>query len=263
MANFLFIEGLEIDFYNPRSVLLFICILQGVVFAAMLFFRSRRQKTQSDFWLALLLVCICLSLVTPLIGFANIYDRNQWLTYFPFGVAYSFGVCVYFYVLTLTDATRRFTKRDFLLFIPSILYLIFRFALFAQTVEFKAWFDKNYYVPVVGKIIFVTEFIWNIALLFLALRHYRKYRAWLNENFSDTEKIKFDWLRNFLYLFAFVLILNAVFDFISGFVVRLSYVQYFYFELVLALVTYYVAIAGYLRSQTITVNFTPKAEIPL
>lgn len=260
MANFLFIEGLELDFFNPRSVILFICILQGAIFAALLFFRYLKNKKSADFWLGALLVMLCLSLITPFIGFANFYDRNQWLTYFPFGIAYSYGVCVYFYVLTLTNSERKFTAKDWLFFVPSIIYLIFRFALFAQDLEFKEWFDKNYYVPIAGPIVFVTELIWNLIFLWLSIKHYQKYRDWLDENFSDTERLKFDWLRNFLYVFTFILILGAVFDFTTSFVVRLSYIQYFYFELVLALVTYYLAVAGYLRSQTIELNFTPKVE---
>lgn len=260
MANFLFIEGLPLDFFNPRSVVLFICILQGAIFAALLLVRYFKQKKLADFWLAALLILLCLSLITPLIGFANVYDRNQWLTYFPFGITYGFSVCVYFYVLTLTNSERKFEPQDWLFFVPSIIYLIFRFALFAQNLEFKARFDENYYVPFVGKFIFVTELIWNIFLLWLSIKHYQKYRAWLDENFSNTEKIKFDWLRNFLYIFTFIVVLGAVFDFIGSFVFRLSYVQYFYFELVTAFVTYYLAIAGYLRSQTIEIVFKPLAE---
>ena len=118
----------------------------------------------------------------------------------------------------------------------------------------------NYYVPFAAPFIFVTEFAWNVAFLYFAIEHYRKYRAWLNENFSDTEKIKFDWLRNFLYVFTSVFILGAAFDFTKSFVFKLSYIQYFYFELVLALTTYYLAIAGYLRSQTIKLNFQKVEE---
>lgn len=261
MANFpAFIEGLEIDFYNPRSAVLFVCILQGVVFAALLFWRSRQNKSWADFWLALLLVFLCSSLVTPFVGFANVYDRNQWLTYFPFNNPYVYGVLIYFYVLSLTDSKRRFERRDSLLFVPAVVFLVFRLALFWQTLEFKDWFNENYYVPVAGPIVFVTEFVLNVIFLGFALKHYRKYRRWLDENFSDTERIKFDWLRNFLYIFTFVFVLGGVFDFTDSFVFSLSYIQYFYFELVLALVTYYLAIAGYLRSATIELNFAPQIE---
>jgi AraC-like DNA-binding protein len=250
----------KIDFFNPRSIICLIAILQGLVFAGMLVLRFVRQRQKADLWLAILLVALCLSLVTPLIGFANVYDLNQWLTYFPFAIFYSSGVLVWFYTLYLTDSKREFRSKDLLLFIPSFLYLTFRLILFAQNLEWKDWFNPNYYIPIVSPLIFLTELVWNLTFLFFAIRHYQKYRAWLNENFSDTEKIKFDWLRNFLYLFTAMLILGAVFDSTNSFLFKLSYKQYFYFELVLALATYYLAVAGYLRSKTIELNFTETKE---
>ncbi len=252
----LFIEGLELDFFNPRSLVVFICILQGAIFAALLLIRYFKSKKSADFWLAALLVLLCSSLITPLIGFANVYDRNQWLTYFPFAVVYANGVCIWFYVQTLTNSERKFERKDWLFFIPSIVYVLFRFALFGQSLEFKGWFDETYYQPFVNPFVTVTEFVWNSIFLYLSIKHYRKYRAWLDENFSDTERIKFDWLRNFLYVFTLVFVLGAIFDFTGAFFYRLSYIQYFYFEFILALVTYYLAVAGYLRSQTIELNFT-------
>ena len=252
---------MQINFLNPRSSILFICILQGAIFAVLLFFRYFKRKKSSDFWLATLLILLCLSLVTPFIGFANVYDLNQWLTYFPFSIAYSYGICIWFYVVYLTNSKRKFASKDLLFFVPTAIYLIFRFTLFAQNLEFKDWFDENYYVPLVAPIIFVTELVWNVAFLFLSIKHYKKYRAWLDEHFSDTEKIKFDWLRNFLYVFTFVLILGAIFDFTNSFVFKLSYIQYFYFEMILAFATYYLAIAGYLRSQVIELGFLSEKEL--
>jgi AraC-like DNA-binding protein len=260
VVNFLFIEGLELDFFNPRSIIVFVCILQGAIFAALLISRYLKHKKTSDLWLAALLILLCSSLITPFIGFANVYDRNQWLTYFPFTISYSLGVCIWFYVVNLTNSTRKFSRKDLLFFIPSAIYVAFRLILFAQNVEFKGWFNANYYLPLVNPFVFVTETLWNVAFLYFAIKHYRKYRAWLDENFSDTEKIKFDWLRNFLYVFTFVFILSAIFDFTDSFIFKLSYIQYFYFELVLAFVTYYLAVAGYLRSKTIELEFTPKTE---
>lgn len=244
-----------IDFFNARSLIVFICILQSVIFASLLLFRNFKYSRKSDFWLAMLLLVICSSLITPFIGFANVYDNNQWLTFFPFMIVYATGVCIWFYLLTLTNAKCEFRLKDWLLFIPSILYLILRFTLFAQNLEFKDWFNENYYVPFVNPFIFITEFLWNGFFLYLSITYYRKYRSWLDENYSDTEKLKFDWLRNFLYIFTFIFVLGAVFDFTGNFIFRLSYIQYFYFEFTLALLTYYLAIAGYLRSKPIKLNF--------
>lgn len=247
---------MQIDFFNPRSIICFIAILQGLIFAVLLVNRGFQRKNKADFWLALLLILLCSTLITPFIGFANVYDLNQWLTYFPFSIAYSYGICVWFYTLNLTDSKRRPKIKDLFFFAPTLIYLAFRFYIFAQPLEWKDWFDKNYYVPFVVTFVFVTEFIWNLVFLYFSIKHYKRYRMWLNENFSDTERVKFDWLRNFLYIFTSVLIIGAIFDFTNSFLFKLSYIQFFYFEIILALTTYYLAVAGYLRSQTIELSFT-------
>jgi AraC-like DNA-binding protein len=246
---------MEIDFLNPRSIICFVAILQGLIFAVLLIFRGTQQKNKADFWLAALLLALCSALITPFIGFANVYDLNQWLTYFPFAISFSYGVLIWFYTRYLTDSKRKFQSKDWLCFLPTIVYLTFRFFLFSHDLDWKDRFYKNY-----GRFsdtfIFVAQLIWNVAFLYFSIKHFRKYRTWLNENYSDTEKIKFDWLQNFLYIFTFVLVLGGVFDFTNSFIFYLSYTQIFYFELILAVVTYYLAIAGYLRSKTIEIEFS-------
>lgn len=250
---------MEYDFLNIRSILIFICILQGLIFAGLLVNRGIKQKTKADLWLALLLVVLSSSLITPLIGFANVYDLNQWLTYFPFSINYLPPVLVWFYILSLTNSQWKLTRKDLLYLIPTAVYLIFRFTIFFQSEAWKGWFDKAYYRTIAGPGVFATEFAWSALFLYWSIRHYRKYRNWLNENFSDTEKIKFDWLRNFLYSFAAILLLGALFDFTNSFLFRLSYIQYFYFEFILALSTYCLAVAGYLRSKTIDLSFSDES----
>lgn len=251
---------MQIDFLNPRSIICLIAILQGLVFSVLLAVRFRRTGQRADLCLAALLFTLCMSLVTPMIGFANVYDLNQWLTYFPFAIAYSYGVLVWLYTVFLTDSERRFARREFVLLIPAAIYLAVRFFLFAHSVEWKNWFDTNY-GQLFSTAVYITELVWNLTFLTLAIRHYRRYRVWLDENYSDTERIKFDWLRIFLYVSAAVLITGAVFDFIDSFVTNLSYIQYFYFQLGLALLTYCLAVAGYLRTETIAVTFSePVAE---
>ncbi|HMT06639.1 MAG TPA: helix-turn-helix domain-containing protein [Pyrinomonadaceae bacterium] len=248
------------DFLNPRSILVFICMLQGVIFAALLLRRGVRERSSSDKWLAALVLVLSATLITPFIGFANVYDNNQWLTYFPFAILYTYGVFVWLYTVTLTDAKRTFSSRELLLFLPAAIYLVYRFFLFSHSVEWKTEFDRNY-GDTSAAVIFVTELAWNMTFLFLAIRHYRKYRAWLDENYSDTERIKFDWLRNFLYLFTAVAVFRAAFDLTNSFVTPLSYIQFFYFEVVLAISTYYLAVSGYIRSRNIEINFVSVAEI--
>lgn len=251
---------MQIDFLNQRSIVLFIGILQGLIFAVLLIVRSFQRKNQSDFWLAALLILLCLSTVSDFIGFAGVYDvfKNiKDLTFFPFDNPFAYGVLIYLYVQTLTNNKRRLTRRDWLLFIPAIVFYIYQFWAFAQSMDFKNWYEKAVHIPYISPFYAVTSIAFNTFLLFLCLKHYRKYRIWLNENFSDTEKIKFDWLRNFLYVSTAILVLIALFNLTNNFVFKLSYMQFFWLSFANALAVYYLAIAGYLRSQTIELNFTP------
>lgn len=197
---------------------------------------------------------MCSSLITHFIGFANVYDNNQWLTYFPFELTFALAPVIYLYVQTLTNAKRKFQSKDLLLFVPAIIYWTFYFILFMQSMEFKGFYGKNYssYVTYFSDI---SLFIWNFILLYLSIKHYRKYRVWLDENFSDTELIKFNWLKNFLYIFAVLFLIETLFDGASIFY-DFTYIQAYYLKLTVALITYYLAIAGYMRSETIEVDFS-------
>lgn len=249
-----------LNFFNPRSIVLFICILQGIVFAILLIHRGLKKRSAADYWLAGLLVLLCLGNVSYLIGFAGVYDAYQDLSFFPFENSFAVGAVIYLYVQTLTNFERKFTRRDFLLFIPALVYYAYQFLIFLQPLSFKNWFDDAVHVPFVMPVLTIAIILSNTIFLCLSIRHYRRYRRWLNANFSDTEKLKFDWLRNFLYLFAVALFCSAVFDLTNSFIVYLSYKQYFWWHFIAALLTYYLAIAGYLRSESIKVEF-PSADI--
>lgn len=249
-----------LSFFNPRSILLFICILQGMVFAVLLAYRGRRRRSTADYWLAALLVLLCLGNMPHFIGFAGVYDAYRDLSFFPFDNPFAVGAVIYLYVQTLTNSERVFTRRDLPLFAPALVYYAYRFLIFLQPLSFKDWFDDAVHVPFVMPVLTVAVVVSNALFLYLSITHYRRYRRWLDANFSDTEKIKFDWLRNFLYLFAAALLCSAVFDLVNSFLFRLSYTQYFWWHVVAALLTYYLAVAGYLRSETIKVGFTPAGE---
>ena len=250
----------EINFYNLRSIILFICILQGAIFAGLLFVRSFKKKTLSDCWLGVLLIVMCSSLITHFIGFANVYDNNQWLTYFPFEIAFALAPVIYLYVKTLTNSTRKFETKDVIIFIPTLIYLTFFLILFSQSMETKKWYGENL-ESTVSTVKDSVLFAWNFLFLYFSIKHYQQYRTWLDENFSDTELIKFNWLRNFLYIFATIFLLETVFNVIAIFY-DFTYVQAYFLRLIIAIATYYLAIAGYMRSESIEVDFSPKEIEP-
>jgi len=244
----------EINFYNPRSLILFVCLLQGVIFGVLLAIRAIRQKTRSDYWLAGLILAMCSGLITHFIGFANVYDNNQWLTFFPFELVFAHAPLLYLYVVFLTDSDRRVRSTDLVLFLPAVVYWVFYFVLYLQSPEYKEWWGQSSVQLISDASFDVLLLCWNATLLILAIRHYRRYLTWLDDNYSDSERIKFSWLRNFLYIFAAVFVLETIFDVASLFY-SFTYIQAFYSRLLLAFVTYYLAVAGYLRSRDIDIDF--------
>jgi hypothetical protein len=253
-----------LNFFNPRSTILFISILQGIVFAVLLLYRGAKRRSSADYWLAALLVLLCLGNVSHFIGFAGVYDAYQDLSFFPFDNPFAIGASIYLYVQTLTNSERRFTHRDLLLFTPALVFYAYQFLIFLQPLAFKNWFDGAVHVPYVMPVLTVATVSSNAIFLYFSIRHYRHYRSWLNANFSDTEMLKFNWLRNFLYLFAVALLCSAIFDLTNSFIIYLSYKQYFWWHVVVALLTYYFAIAGYLRSESINIEFAPaeSSDVP-
>ena len=249
---------MHIDLFNPRSLILFFCLLQGTIFSVLLFLRASRNKNSSDFWLASLLILLSLSTVSDFIGFAGVYDvfkQIKDLTFFPFSNPFGYGVLIYLYVQTVSNSKRKFERRDWLLFIPSIIFYVYQFLAFAQEISFKNWYENAIHIPFISPFFAVTAIMFNGYLLFYSIKYYRQYRTWLNENFSDTETIKFNWLRNFLYLFTAILLITALFSLTTNFIFKLSYKQFFWLSLINAFSVYYLAIAGYLRSNSIELNF--------
>ncbi|MEZ5308680.1 MAG: AraC family transcriptional regulator [Pyrinomonadaceae bacterium] len=251
----------EIDFFNARSILLFVCLLQGLIFSFILAVRGFKNKTRSDYLLAILLVLMCSSLITHFIGFANVYDNNQWLSFFPFEPLFAFSPTIYIYARFLTNSKERFAPRFWLFYLPSVAYLAYSLFLFFQTLEFKDWFidwaNANYWFAFFDAALSA----WNFGFLAMAFARYRKYRSWLNQNYSDTEKVKFDWLRNFLVMIAVLFVAEFVFNTLNV-LFDLSYVQYYYLKITTAFATYYLAISGFVRSREMVVEFESIAEEP-
>ncbi len=96
------------------------------------------------------------------------------------------------------------------------------------------------------------------------LRAYRAYARYLNDNFSDTEQLRFRWLRNVLMAVVVGTGVTLVFGLINFFVVPLNYVQNWYDYLFTGLLIYYLSISGLLtgyRLAALRFQPAPAAEV--
>ncbi|PJJ59664.1 helix-turn-helix domain-containing protein [Hymenobacter chitinivorans] len=266
--------------FSVYSGLLLPFFVQGVVVSGVLLGRSRRLGTAADAWLALLLVLHTLRLAQWMLGFAGWYDSHDafstFMFYFPFSNWLAVGPALYFYFRSLTNQEFRFEQRHWWHFAPVLLLLAGHLVVFLYDV---AWWYGLRGQPLPAH--FGTKGPWAAALDQLplhyvvdvasylsigiyagrTLREYRAYARYLNDNFSDTDQIRFRWLRNVLVAVLIGTGVTLGFGVINSFVTPLSYYQAWYDYLFTGLLIYYLSIAGLLTGHQLAgLRFQPTTE---
>ena len=265
--------------FNIYSALLLPAFIQGIVFAAILWLRSMREGSLADRLLALLLLVFTLRISTWMLGFAGWYDSHDaystFMFYFPFSHWFAIGPLIYFYFRSLTNRDFRLRRADYLHFAPAAAMLLLQAVIFFADVVVAHGINGAPYPdhfgtkgrladwpPEPGRTILqVLAYVSLGGYFILTQRTYRRYRQYLNANFSETGNKQFLWLRYFLTAVAIVLLawlLFDLFEFITG--RTLSYIQDWYSYLLLGVVIYYLSIAGYgaLPQHIVPLQFEPE-----
>lgn len=249
---------------NMYSGLLLIGFVQGMVYAGMLIARGRRQNRLSDYLLSLTLVVISLHICHYMLGFAgwfNVDDlRTSFMFYFPVHNLFLLGPLIWFYFRSLSNHEFRFGRKDMVHWIPGALYLLLHLLMFG--------YDKVYNQLILGEELcchdgiqgafsatvrydygelFDLAFSISIfAYLIATLRAFRRYRRYVQDNFSDTEHIEFNWLRNLLYLLSTGLVVSWVLMFVEYFGEETTFfVDTWGSYLAISIMLYVVSIVGF------------------
>ncbi|QIL77761.1 helix-turn-helix domain-containing protein [Hymenobacter sp. HDW8] len=249
--------------FSPYSSLLLPFFVQGVVFIGILLVRGWQRGLASDWWLALLLLLNTLPLTQWMLGFAGWYDSHDahstFMFYFPFSHWLALGPTFYFYFRSLTNQDFRFGKAEKLHFLPAAVYLGWRLMVFGHDVVWQHWslgepFTEHFGTK--GNLANVSEVLdGTVELLgylsvfaygWLTLRDYQRYRRYLDDNYSNTGPISFQWLRNLMVAVLVGLLVSFFFGLVNKVLTPLSYIQVWYSFLATGLLIYYLGIAGLL-----------------
>ncbi|RSK29548.1 helix-turn-helix domain-containing protein [Hymenobacter metallilatus] len=251
--------------FNIYSGLLLPFFLQGIIVAAVLWARRRREDAAADGWLALLLLLFASRLAQWMLGFAGWYDshdaRSTFMFYWPFSNWLAVGPVLYFYFRSITNHEFRLEPRDWRHFAPALAVVAWHGVVFAYDIGWwhglqgrplpahfgtkgplAAWAD---YQPI-GLLADTLGYLSVLVYAVHTLRAYRAYARYLNDNFSDTEQLRFRWLRNVLVAVVVGTSVTLVFGLINIFVAPLNYVQNWYDYLFTGLLIYYLSISGLL-----------------
>jgi len=158
------------------------------------------------------------------------------------------GPVVYFYIQSLLRSDFKFSKRDWIHFIPGFLYLLYSLIVFVGD---KFIFDEFYfYADGRDKDLKTWYQLLGLAsmiyYLILSLKKYQSYKRVIFEVVSYADAILFRWIQNFLLAFISLLVIRIIFFFSNPQWVQFG--SHFWYFLCFSLILLYIAISGYTQA---------------
>jgi AraC-like DNA-binding protein len=246
--------------FNVRSGMLLLFFIAVLIYALLLGFRGRRNDSMPDKLLSIFLVLCCLFIFPWMVGYAGWYDGNKGpyrniLFYVPFQHQLIFGPVIYFYVKSLLNLRFGWRRKDWLHFIPGLLYLLWNLVVFVT----DQWVLGRYFLmdgqadPDFDTWYQVLGFVSMIFYLVLSIRYYYRYRRFAVQQLSFADSVGFLWVRNFLFAFTAYLVLTGMQQLLGllsgmGLIRELNYGDAWWYYIIFSFIVYYIAISGYNNS---------------
>ena len=245
---------------NIYAIVLLFAFVQGLFYIFLFIKRGIQEERKSDFWMAALIASLCVFNLGWMLGFMGIYVLGQELWFFPHDVGLVIGPIIYYYLKTQINTDFQFTKQDFKHFIPYTVYFIYHLSLFLMGKNMVDWWAVKAHNPLhIGDIETYAAIISACVYMVASWRLYQKYLRWLPIERSDTEGVRFDWYRHFLW--AIILgVVSALVFFIIGLWTPLSYRDIWIQRVIVAAVIYYISFAGYVQAQPRHLVFDEKKD---
>ncbi len=193
----------------PDSVinLFIIFALLGVgqaIFLVMLLLGFRQKDQLPNFLLSILLIDFSIGLLGTTLGASGYFERWPHLIRVAEPFVFMFGPLLYLYVRTITQ--KQVNWHSLLHFIPFLLAVLLTIPFYLKSGEEKIAFVEKYFQQaelVPEALAFVTLRLFHLlAYILFSFSLLKKYKQQLLNQFSNVEKISFDWLRKLLLGFA-------------------------------------------------------------
>ena len=245
--------------FNQKSSLLLIFFFQGIVFSIILLRNGIVNQHISSKWLSFLLFLLSLYIAPYMLGYAGWYGMQPYrgiLFFIPFMQVLLIGPVVFFYIRSLLYANFKYQKKDWLHFIPAILYMLYSIVVFVT--DYFILDDYYFYADGRDKDLKtwyqLTGLISMIAYLGYSLKNYLNYKKAIFNTVSFADSILFKWIQNFLFAFLTLLILRILF-----FILNPQWEEFgsqFWYYISFSFVLAYIAINGYAQAVKTTSFFT-------
>lgn len=235
------------NFLDKNSIL-FTFFVFGLVFSFILIRQGLTHQNQSAKWLSFLLFLCSLYITPHMLGYSGWYGKQPTrdiLFFLPLMQVLVIGPVVYFYVLSMVNLNFKFQKRDWLHFLPGILYFLYSAIVFIvdKVVLDEYYFYSDYRDKDLKAWYQALGLISMVCYLILSLKKYLGYKKRIYDVVSFADSILFRWIQNFLLAFLTLLILRVLF-----FLINPQWEEFgsqFWYFLCFSLVFFYISINGY------------------
>lgn len=234
--------------FGQKSSLLLIFFFHGIVFSFLSLRNGIVNQNKASKWLSLLLFLYAMYISPYMLGYANWYSEKltrEILFFIPFMQVLLIGPVVYFYTQSLLNKSFSLSKKDWLHFVPALLYLMYSLIVFITD---KLVLDEYYFYED-GRDKDLANWYQTAGLismtfyLILSLRYYSRYKTFIFQTVSYADSILFKWIRNFMIAFLGILILRVLF-----FITNPDWGEFgsqFWHYISFSFVFYYISLSGY------------------
>lgn len=257
--------------FNRWSVPLLILVLQGLIFVILLLSRYFKKRHISDLFLGLILLLTCYAQICYTVGFMGWYNefRTTKINYFLINIGVALAPLIYLYVKSITTSNFKFKTSYWWHFALAFTLVIYHFGIYTydalqpgfnqtQNGILKIELDEAY----VKAILSYIETPFMLIYLAFTFQLFYSYRKKIIQYFSNTYKLELNWILSFLILFSLLFLYSTIQDIVGSRFIDLGYMQRWWLNLFMAIVTLYVGVKGYFTNTSklnkLDFTFTPK-----
>jgi hypothetical protein len=251
--------------FNIHSTPLLILVLQGLIFAVLLFWRYYRDGKVADILMALILLLMVYHRTAYTIGFMGWYDtfKNTKINYYIFSLGLAAGPLIYLYIRTVLVAPFKFRKADWWHFVPVAVFIVYRIAVLINDASQPGWdvgyegeWHRNFHNVYVSPIIHHVQFSSVLLYLAFSIQLFLQYRQKIRQFFSNVYKVELRWIQIFLIVYSFLFIYGSMTDLVDALIVELSYAHKWWVHLFSAIAVVFFGVKAYFTDLTKLHNLT-------
>jgi AraC-like DNA-binding protein len=218
--------------------------IQGFFLAFLIWRTTRFHKTANRF-LSISIFAFSLNNAIDILTEISFFQQNQAISLLPLRWTFLIPVSLYFYIIYLIQSSRKFTYKDFLLFIPFVIQFT------VQTIQYISSFfwsgNANYWFVSLNKFLIIynsfEEYLsisFTLIFLIASLIELKVYEALALNNHSNLAKRSLSWLFRLMKILFLLWILWVLPYLINQFLNSYSEVTHYPLWIAISILNYWI-----------------------